>query len=346
MNATDLKYAGILSTRLERFSIKETNPYRANCRCPICGDSQKSKLKARGWILEKDNSALYYCHNCGASLSLRNFLKAVDHNLHNEYIIDTALDKKARRELFQPKAEVKPLDTLKMKAPSFKKKGSPLLKIKKVSSLNYDHKVKIYVQKRRIPASEQYKLYYAPKFNEWVNSIIPGKLPKLEKDSPRLVMPFIDKEGNLFGFNARAFRDSELRYITIMIDEDMPKIFGLDTVNFNKKYYVIEGPIDSLFIDNAVAMAGADGNAKGLENTENAVFVFDNEPRNKEIVSRMERCIDKGYNICIWPEKVLDKDINDVILSGATPADIKQMIDDNTYRGLEGKLQLSYWKKC
>jgi hypothetical protein len=233
-----------------------------------------------------------------------------------------------------------------MKAPNFKKKGSPLLKIKKVSSLNYDHKVKIYVQKRRIPASEQYKLYYAPKFNEWVNSIIPGKLPKLEKDSPRLVMPFIDKEGNLFGFNARAFRDSELRYITIMIDEDMPKIFGLDTVNFNKKYYVIEGPIDSLFIDNAVAMAGADGNAKGLENTENAVFVFDNEPRNKEIVSRMERCIDKGYNICIWPEKVLDKDINDVILSGATPADIKQMIDDNTYRGLEGKLQLSYWKKC
>ena len=195
-------------------------------------------------------------------------------------------------------------------------------------------------------ASEQYKLYYAPKFNEWVNSIIPGKLPKLENDSPRLVMPFIDKEGNLFGFNARAFRDNELRYITIMIDEDMPKIFGLDTVNFSKKYYVIEGPIDSLFIDNSVAMAGADGNAKGLENTENAVFVFDNEPRNKEIVSRMERCLNKGYNICIWPEKVLDKDINDVILSGLSEADLKQMIDDNTYRGLEGKLQLSYWKRC
>ena len=346
MNATDLKYAGILSTRLERFSVKEHSPYRANCRCPICGDSQKSKLKARGWILEKDNSAIYYCHNCGASHGMRNFLKIVDHNLYNEYVIDTALDKKARRELFQPKQEVKPLDTLTMKAPNFKKKGSPLLKIKKVSSLNYDHKAKLYVQKRQIPASEQYKLYYAPKFNEWVNSIIPGKLPKLENDSPRLVMPFIDKEGNLFGFNARAFANNELRYITIMIDEDMPKIFGLDTVNFDKKYYVIEGPIDSLFVDNSVAMAGADGNASGLENTENAVFVFDNEPRNKEIVSRMERCLNKGYKICIWPEKVLDKDINDVILSGASPADVKRMIDDNTYRGLEGKLHLSYWKKC
>lgn len=347
MNATDLKYAGILSTRLERYSVKENSPYRANCRCPICGDSQKSKLKARGWILEKDNSAIYYCHNCGASLGMRNFLKAVDHNLYNEYIIDTALDKKARRELFNPpKEDVKPLDTLVMKAPNFKKKGSPLLKIKKVSSLNYDHKVKKYLQKRAIPPSQEYKLYYAPKFNEWVNSILPGKLPTLEHDSPRLVMPFIDKNGDMFGFNARAFRDSELRYITIMLDDNMPKIFGLDKVNFGKKYYVIEGPIDSLFMDNAVAMAGADGNANGLEQTENAVFVFDNEPRNKEIVSRMERCIDKGYNICIWPEKILDKDINDVILSGLSEADLKQMIDDNTYRGLEGKLQLSYWKKC
>ena len=346
MNATDLKYAGILSTRLERYSVKENSPYRANCRCPICGDSQKSKLKARGWILEKDNSAIYYCHNCGASLGMRNFLKAVDHNLYNEYIIDTALDKKARRELFQPKEDIKPLDTLTMKAPKFKKKGSPLLKIKKVSSLNFDHKVKKYLQKRAIPPSQEYKLYYAPKFNEWVNSILPGKLPTLEHDSPRLVMPFIDKNGEMFGFNARAFRDSELRYITIMLDENMPKIFGLDKVNFSKKYYVIEGPIDSLFMDNAVAMAGADGNANGLEQTENAVFVFDNEPRNKEIVSRMERCIDKGYNICIWPEKILDKDINDVILSGLSEADLKQMIDDNTYRGLEGKLQLSYWKKC
>ena len=347
MNATDLKYAGILSTRLERFSVKENSPYRANCRCPICGDSQKSKLKARGWILEKDNSAIYYCHNCGASLGMRNFLKAVDHNLYNEYIIDTALDKKARRELFNPpKEDVKPLDTLVMKAPNFKKKGSPLLKIKKVSSLNHDHKAKLYIENRQIPSSMQYKLYYAPKFNEWVNSIIPGKLPTHQNDSPRLVMPFIDKSGNLFGFNARAFRDNELRYITIMLNEDMPKIFGLDTVNFNKKYYVIEGPIDSLFIDNAVAMAGADGNANGLENTENAVFVFDNEPRNKEIVSRMERCIDKGFSVCIWPENVLQKDINDVIMSGMTQDRLNRMIDENTYRGLEGKLQLSYWKKC
>jgi|TARA_R110000764_G_scaffold79161_2_gene157682 hypothetical protein len=279
---------------------------------------------------------------------MRNFLRAVDHNLFNEYVIDTALEMGQRRELFQKKRDepIKPLDKLQMKAPSFRKKGSPLLKIKKISQLNYSHNGKIYVQNRQIPASKQYKLYYASKFNEWVNSIIPGKLPTVERDRPRLIMPFIDKAGNLFGFNARAFGNDGLRYITIMIDDTMPKIFGLDDVNFSKRYYVAEGPIDSLFLSNAVAMAGADGNANGLEQTENAVFVFDNEPRNKEIVARMEKCLERGYKVCIWPKNVLQKDINDVIISGVTQASLELIIDNNTFSGLEGKLQLTYWRKC
>ena len=155
MNLVDLKYAGILSTRLERFSIKAHTPYRANCRCPICGDSQKNKNKARGWILEKDNSAIFYCHNCGASMGMRNFLKAVDTNLYNEYVIDSALEKGYKTKEI---AEVKPLDKLTKSQPKFNKTGSPLLKIKKVSSLNFSHPVKKYVEKRRIPANQQYKL--------------------------------------------------------------------------------------------------------------------------------------------------------------------------------------------
>ena len=342
MNFVDLKYSGILSTRLERFSIKSHTPYRANCRCPICGDSQKSKHKARGWILEKDNSAIYYCHNCGASLSLRNFLRSVDTNLYNEYIVDIALEKGYKT---REQHVVKPLETLTRSRPKFTKRGSPLLKIKKVSSLNFSHPVKKYVEKRRIPASRQYKLYYAPKFEEWTNSLIPGKLPE-KQVKPRLVLPFIDKKGNVFGYQGRAFDKDSIRYITIMLDETMPKIFGLDTVDFSKKYYVVEGPIDSLFLDNAVAMAGADGNASGLQNVENAVFVFDNEPRNAEIVRRMEKALEQGYKVCIWPKNVVDKDINDMILSDLSAVDTQMIIDMNTYSGLEGKLQLSYWRKC
>ena len=159
------------------------------------------------------------------------------------------------------------------------------------------------------------------------------------------MLPFIDKKNNVFGFQGRAFKKESIRYITIMLDEDMPKIFGLQDVNFDRTYYVVEGPIDSLFLNNCVAMAGADGNASGLESVENAIFVFDNEPRNKEIVARMEKALDKGYKVCIWPSNILDKDINDMILSGIKGVDIQMIIDQNSYSGLRGKLQLSEWRK-
>ena len=342
MNQVDLKYSGILSTRLDRYSLKSHSPYRANMRCPICGDSQKNKSKTRGWILEKDNSAIYYCHNCGASMGLRNFLKHIDINLYNEYIVDYALDKgyKTKQE---PK--VKPLETLTQSRPKFTKKGSPLLKIKKLSSLAVDHPARNYVNSREIPSNKHYILYYTPKFNAWVNSLIPDKMSD-KFDEPRLVLPFIDKNNNVFGFQGRAFRKESIRYITIMIDQDMPKIFGLNNVDYTKKYYVVEGPIDSLFLNNCVAMAGADGNASGLENVENAIFVFDNEPRNKEIVARMEKCLNKGYKVCIWPSNVLDNDVNDMILSGVKAVDIQMIIDQNSYSGLNGKLKLSEWRKC
>lgn len=336
MNYLDLKYTNLLSVRLERFSVKSTSPYKVNFRCPVCGDSQSSKTKARGWILDKDNKALYHCFNCGMSASLRNLLKFVDINLYNDYVIDSKIELGIKEEVKSP------IDTIVHKVPEFKKSDSPLLKIKKISQLKSDHPAKKYVQNRSIPTSSHYKLYYAPKFNAWVNSIIPNKL-NADRDEPRLVLPFIGKDGILFGFTGRSFTKTGLRYLTIMIDESKPKVFGLDKVNFDRRYYVVEGPIDSLFIDNAVAMAGADGNSEGLSNLDNAVYVFDNEPRNVEIVKRMEKILERGYKLCIWPEKLVDKDINDMVLSGLNP---QQIIDDSTYSGLSGKLQLSHWRKC
>ena len=349
MDPIDLKYSSFLSSRLERFSVKQHQPYRANFRCPICGDSQKSVTKTRGWILEKDNSAIYYCHNCGASMALGRFLETMYPSLYNEYVTDKVMEKKTLRRL-EPKAKEEKVDNLEkllQSRPKFTKKGSPLLKIKKVSSLPVGHPVRNYVEKRKIPVKEHHRLYYAPKFNKWVNSILPNKLSE-EFDEPRLITPFIDKNGVLFGFAGRSFDPkATLRYITIMIDEDMPKVFGLEQVDFSKKYYVTEGQFDSMFLSNAVAMAGADGNAHGLQDTDNAVFVFDNEPRNKEIVARMKKIIDKGYQIVILSEKLSShgKDINDMVLSGLKPVDIEMILENNTFSGLEAKLALTIWKR-
>lgn len=343
MNLVDVKYCGILSTRLDRFKLKNSNPYKANFRCPICGDSQKSKTLARGWLVEKGTSTMFHCFNCGQSHPLWRFLKLTDVSLYNDYVIDSKFDKLSSR---PPQEKPKPLETLTAPVPNFKRTGSPLLKIKRLGQLAADHPARGYVNKRKIPTKTHHRLYYAPKFNTWVNSLIPDKLPQPERDLPRLILPMIDKDGVVFGFQGRAFDKGSLRYITIMLDEDRAKLFGLDQVDFMKKYYVVEGPIDSLFLTNAVAMAGADGNTTGLENLDNAVFVFDNEPRNKEIISRMEKMLDRGYNVCVWPSKLEQKDINDMILAGMTCADVELMIDQNSYKGLSGRLALAEWRKC
>lgn len=330
---TDLHYAQMLSGRLDNFRIRSTNPYKINFRCPICGDSQKSRSKSRGWLLEKDNNFFYYCHNCGESQTFPYFIKTIDPLTYNDYVAEKFLKKDIKQEVVEFKTETeKKLSVIS---------DDHLRKLKKISQLNHDHALKRYIQKRKIPPHQHYRLYYAKKFKTWINGIIPNKFENADKDEPRLVIPFFDNNGKMFGVSARGFNPNGIRYITIMFD-DRPKIFGLDKVDFKKQYYIVEGALDSMFLKNSVAMAGAEGNTEGL-NMDNAVFVFDAEPRNKEIHKRMEKVIEKGHRIVVWPENVPGKDINEMILNGLT--DIEKVLSQNVYKGLEANLKLTKWRK-
>jgi hypothetical protein len=88
-------------------------------------------------------------------------------------------------------------------------------------------------------------------------------------------------------------------------------------------------------------MCGADANVDrwGISNP---VWIYDNEPRNIEIVRRIGNTIDSGDSIVIWPESIDDKDINDMVMSGL---DVQSVIESNTYSGLEAKLKFNTWKK-
>lgn len=340
MDWIDQKYINIVSTRLERFK-KVGRAY--TFRCPICGDSQKNKYKTRGYILEKPIGVIFYCHNCHASLKLKGFLARIDSNLAEDYGRERFTEKYKD----QPKAEVKP-DISKVALPNFLKGDSPLKGLKRISQLVHDHPAKRYVSGRKIPTPMHHKLFYAPKFKTWVNTLIPDKFDP-ENDEPRLIIPFLDKDGNCYGFQGRSFaKQAMLRYITIMLDESKPKIFGLDAVDTSQRFYVLEGPIDSMFLQNAVAMAGADmssifGDDPNVK--QNGILVFDNEPRNIDIVKRIDSSIDHGYNVCFWPSEILQKDVNDMVLAGRKPADVQLIIDVNTFSGLAAKLKLASWKK-
>ena len=226
--------------------------------------------------------------------------------------------------------------------PKVIKRDEVVKSLKKISSLEHNHPVKKYIQSRQIPSKVHYELFYTPKFYKWVNSIVPNKFPDLKGDHPRLVIPFFDEKGKMFAFQGRAFGDEIPKYITIVLDNGKQKIYGLNRVNWNRTVYVTEGPIDSLFIDNCVATAQSD---LRIGKKDNVVLIPNNEPRNFQIVKQIEKFIDDGYSVVLWPESIKQKDVNEMILSGMTESQIKKIIIENTYTGLQAKAQFMFWKK-
>lgn len=334
----EVKYADLLGSALERFKVKKRSPYLATFRCFICGDSKTNKFKTRGYLYTSKKGLMFKCQNCGASHRFPTILKMLDQALFNQYTFES-IAASGRTE--ESPGEKEP--GLTVAKPKFITTGI-LSSLKTISQLEMDHPARKYVIGRKIPASSHFRLFYAPKFKQFVNSLIPDKLPDTMMEEPRLIIPFIDDHGKVYGFQGRSFRKDagKLRYISIMLENDKPKLFGLERVDLDTKYYVTEGPIDSLFLPNAIAMAGSDTSVKF---NSNVVFVYDNEPRNKEIVDKMVRVVENGYNIVVWPNHIEEKDINDMVLSGKTAEQVQTIIDENTFSGLTALIQISQWRK-
>lgn len=288
----------------------------------------------------KPTGSFFYCHNCNASKKLGDFIKLIDPLLFNDYLKELLSEKYGKPETtpdvdFKTKTEFKPID-------------DKLSSLKKISQLAQDHPARQYVVNRQIPAKEHYRLYYARQFKSFTNSIIPGKFEKTDRDEPRLLLPFLDQDKKFYGFQGRSFRknvDPAYRYITIMADEDKPKVFGLDVANLRKDLFVVEGPIDSLFIDNCIATAGGklQSEIRKLDLDRKPTIIYDNEPRNKEVIANIEQSIEEGYPVVIWPESQTLKDINLMVLDGLK--DVNGYLTDHTYSGLRAKLELQRWRK-
>jgi hypothetical protein len=223
---------------------------------------------------------------------------------------------------------------------------TPLKKLKKVSQLDNKHPVRHWVTKRQIPSKQHYRLYYAPQFKKWVNSVLPNKFESLANDEPRLIIPMFDYDGKMFGFQGRSFHNkTDLRYITILLDDSHGKLYGLDRVDTTRTVYCVEGPIDSLFVDNCIASAGGDiiSDLELLDcDKSNVVVVYDNEPRNADTVVKIEKAIDNGYSIVIWPDDINEKDVNDMAIAGL---DVQYILRRNIFKGLQAKLRMMEWKK-
>ena len=316
----DLKYIMLLSPRLDKFKKVRDNLF--NFRCPYCGDSQKHSNKARGYFYRKKNDFFYKCHNCSIGTNLAKVVKYVDSELYRDYVLE-------RYKSDAPKTETPEFE---FEAPKFKKSDPELENLTPINKLNGDHPARQFVESRQIPKEYYNDLYLCAKFFQW------SKISS-QQEHPRLVIPFRDETGEVFAAQGRAFGKETPKYLTIKF-QDKPKIFGLDRVDFSRRFYVVEGPIDSLFVENCLAVAGADFRYIPPGDT---TIVLDTEPRSREIIKLMERLIQQNYELVIWPDTITQKDINDMVLAGVK--DIKTIIDNNTFSGLTAKAKLSAWKR-
>ena len=322
MDLIDSKYIGLVSVRLEKFKRVKADLY--NCRCPICGDSQKNKTKTRGYLYQIKNNTNYKCHNCGVSLSFNNFLKQIDPMLHKQYSMEKF------KEGFTGKNFVVEEPKFEFSKPKFTKK----LDLPKASEVPAARE---YLEKRKLNPE---KFYYAENFKKWVNQQ-KHTFENINKDESRIIIPMYDVDNNLIGFQGRSIESSYNKYITIMLVDDAPKVYGLEKIDSQKPVYIVEGPFDSTFIKNAIAMCGSDIDIRSF-GWSDYIWVFDNEPRNREIINRISKTIDRGDKVVIWPTSIKQKDINDLVIAGYDP---ENMLESNTYSGLEAKVKFNEWKK-
>jgi transcription elongation factor Elf1 len=339
--SVDNKYVRLISGRLRNFKQKKENLY--NFSCPLCGDSQKNKLKARGYVYQKGNDLFYSCHNCGAGTNVAGLLKQVDSQLHSEYILERYKSGQANNT--SGITEILQLSTPRFGIISQKRSFE---KAEWLSRLPSGHFCLEYVKNRKIPEKFYDKLLFTSHYKQFIDALVPNHGKQLLDDA-RLIIPFYDEYCEVIAVSGRALETSDktLRYVTIRTNDNQDKlIFGMDRINRNEKVYLCEGPIDSLFINNCLASGDANLalTAKNISANE-IVLIFDNEPRNKEIVKMIQSAIKMNHSVVIWPDTIGEKDINAMIMSGKSQDELLNIISSNTFNGIQAQLKFNMWKK-
>ena len=330
----DIKYASLISSQLDRYKVTKNNPFIATFRCPLCGDSQKNKSKTRGYFFIAYQKLRMKCHNCGASYNFKNFLKILDNNLYKQYSI----------EAFSGQAEKTPDIDMMFHKPVFETPKDSLIDrlMDRLDTLPDDHEAVQYVESRLIPRDKFHRLYYVEDVSK-IGQLKDKYREKITGKESRIALPFYDRQGRLTGLTMRAIDDHPIRYLAINIVEDVVQIYNLDAVDFSKPVVCVEGPLDSLFLSNAVAVGGSAMKSARKLLPSNTIYVFDNEPRNKEICKLIHKQIESGFTVCIWPENITEKDINEMV---KVDLDVEDIIYKNSCSGLEARMKFSHWRKC
>ena len=294
-------------------------------------------------MFQKGTNLFFNCHNCGVGTNLGNLIKHVDPSLHKEYVLERYKSGESGFSNFKS-------PSFDIPAPRFDKvaKEKHFEHAEWVSKLPSGHFCLVYCTNRRFLSTMVDTLLFTPNYKKFCDALVPNHGKEITADA-RLVIPFYDKYNTLIGVSGRALENSDykLRYVTLRTNESQDKlIYGMDKVNTNELVKIVEGPLDSMFLTNCVGSGdSALIQTAKLIDAENKVLIFDNEPRNKEIVKLMDDAIKLGYNVVIWPDTMEQKDINEMVMADFSPDEIERIISSNTFTGLRAQMKFISWKK-
>lgn len=340
MSWIEEKYLNLLSPKLDRYRVVQRNPFKANFRCPYCGDSKKSKTKARGNVYTHQYGHLNYrCFNCGIGRSIENLLKDLDSQLHDQYLLETFKKKGSKKpveddkSIFEEKeGEIEPsvLDEL----------------MDRVVDLPKNHRAVQYLKDRRIPEDKMKEFYYVDDMQK-VEELSDKYRNKIVGTEERVCLPYYNRKGRLIGCTFRALEDHPIKYLDIRLNENERMIYNIDGVDLTEDVYVVEGPMDSLFLPNCVAAGSSDLRAASVQVLpERMILIYDNQPRNRELLKIMKKSIKDGYRHFIWPRSIRSKDINDLVRNNEyTTEELPGLINRNTYGGLTLRAKFNEWKR-
>lgn len=336
MTERDLYFLNVI---VMRFGLQHYRKGIYRCDCVICGDSKTKRSKRRMYFIAKTGVHVY-CHNCGYSSSLRSFIEHKAPDLLQEYLFYGFTDKlkspavnadELKEKLQESITEIKPTKTSNIQ------RLNELTKC--FSELKEDHHARKYVERRLIPfskvrfCSSLYKLTCEFDVGEQYSGF----------DIPCMIIPFFLANEKLEIFQARFFdKKVKPKYITVKLNPGARKIYNADFVDYSKPVYILEGPIDSMSVPNAIALAGSDGTP---EKDGDYIWVFDNERKNREIASKIESKIISGEKVILWKSTDYFKDINDgIVAKDIDPSTIDKFLRERTFSGLKAKLEFVKWK--
>ena len=338
----DKQYINKISTSLDLFSWKKDNA--AQARCNICGDSQKSKRKKRFNFFKTvdGNSFAVKCFNCGYSNIFGLYLKDYFPSEYKEYRRESFFEysnSHSNKPIIESKKKIDYRTSLKLKfchdEPVGLMSKNLMARDTYCIPLVENNEALNYIKNRKIPESYYDSIWFTKNFKKTAETLN-EESAELLIEEPRLVIPFFNEEGILIGMQGRDLTGrSSRKYITILQNEHCPKIYGLDRINKNIETYVVEGAFDSMFIKNCVATN--DLNLLRYD-SENAIYIFDNEYRKIDTVRQIEKAIKLNKKVVLFPKEVIAKDINEMVLKRY---DIMSIIKKNTYHGLKAKLRFN-----